>query len=116
MAGFTTAFSRTTLDSAIVNGDHVCWSENGSTKSSNLAGTAIAAWDAATNADPAVRANTNAVDSAAASAGCTITHFAVYDSTETTQKTDWTALDSSRTLLSGDKLSIAAGAIEVTLT
>lgn len=116
MAGFTTAFSRTTLDSAIVNGDHVRWSENGSSASANLAGTAIAAWDASTNADPAVRQNTGAVDTAAASAGCTITHYSVWDSTETTQKTDWTALDSSRTLVLGDKLSLAAGAIKVTLT
>lgn len=116
MAGFTTAFSQTTLDGAIVNGDHVCWSENGSSMSSNVAGTAITTWSAATAADPSVRANSGAYESAAASAGCTISHFAVYNSTETTQKTDWTALSASRTLGTGDKLSIASGAIQVTLT
>jgi len=116
MAGLTTAFSRTTLDSAIANGDIVKWSENGSSASGNLAATAIAAWDAATSADPAVRQNTAAVDSAAASTGCTITHFAVYDSGGTTQKTDWTTVTLQRTLLTGDKLNIAAGDIKVTLT
>ena len=117
MAGFTTAFSRTTLDSAIVNGDHVRYSENGSSASANVAATAIAAWDASTNADPAVRQNTGAVDSAAAGAGCTITHYSVWDSTDTTQKTDWTAFTGgSQTLALGDKISWAAGACKVTLT
>ena len=116
MAGFTTAFSRTVLDAEIVNGDVVAWSENGSSESSNLAATSIAAWDAATNADPAVRSNTSAVDSAAASGACTITHFAVYNSGKTVQKTDWTAVTVQRTLALGDKVNIAAGEIDVTLT
>lgn len=117
MAGFTTAFSRTTLDSAIVDGDKVQWSENGSSASAHVAATAIAAWDASTNADPAVRSNTGATESAACDADAiTITHFAIFDTTGATQKTDWTALTASRTLDTGDKLSIAAGAIDVTLT
>jgi GTP cyclohydrolase III len=117
MAGFTTAFARTTLDSAIVNGDKVAWSENGTSQSAHVAATAIAAWDASTNADPALRKNTAAVDSAACDAdSITITHFAVYDSAGTTQKTDWTALGSPRTLMTGDKLTIAAQAIVVSLT
>ena len=116
MAGLTTAFSMTTLDAAIVATDVVAWSENGTTESAVLAATAIAAWDASTNADPAVRSNTSAVDSAAASGGCTISHFAVYNSGKTVQKTDWTALTASRTLVTGDKLSVAANAIAVTLT
>lgn len=117
MAGFTTAFSRTTLDSAIVDNDIVRWSENGSSASTHVAATTIAGWDASTDADPAVRQNTSATESAACDAdSITISHFAVYNSAGTTQKTDWTALTASRTLNTGDKLSIAAGAIKVTLT
>ena len=116
MAGFTTAFSRTTLDAAIVNGDTIKWSENGTSESASLAATAIAAWTASTNADPAHRVNTAAVDTAAASGACTITHYSVYDSGGTTQKTDWTTLATPRTLAIGDKITIAAGAIDVTLT
>lgn len=115
--GFTQAFSQTTLDAAIVNGDKVYWSSNGTTQNTHVAATAIAAWTASTAADPAVRVNTSAVDSAACDADTqTFTHFAIYDSAGTTQKTEYTALGSPRTLMTGDKLSIAAGAIQVTLT
>jgi hypothetical protein len=116
MAGFTTAFSRTTLDSAIANGDKVHWSENGSSASANLTETTITTWKAASDADPAVRANDGAYESAGASSGCTITHYAVFNSAGSTQKTDWTALDAARTLPSGGKITIADGAITVTLT
>ena len=117
MAGFTTAFSRTTLDAAIVDGDKIHWSENGSSDSTHVAATTVTAWDASTDADPAVRSNTGALTSAACDAdSITISHFAIFDSAGTTQKTDYTALDSSRSLDTGDTLSIAANAIEVTLT
>lgn len=121
MAGFTTAYSRTVLDAQLVNSDYIAWSENGSSESANLARTAIADlgnWAAATNADPAVRANTSAGLTAACSGDAkTISHFAVFSAdVGGTQKTDWTALTSPRTLSTGDKLSIAAGAIGVTLT
>jgi hypothetical protein len=118
MAGFTTAFSRTTLDSAIVNGDVVRYSENGSSASTHVAATSIAAWDASTNADPALRKNTNAVDSAGCDAdSITITTFSVWDSGSSVQKTDWVALGGgSRVLMTGDKISWAAQAISVSMT
>jgi len=117
MAGFTKAFARTTLDSAIVDGDKVQWSENGSSATTHIAATAIAAWDASTDADPTVRQNTGATESAACDADdVTITHYAIYNSAGSTQKTDWTAVDTQKTYDTGDKISIAAGAIKVTLT
>ncbi len=118
MAGFTTAFSRTTLDGAIVNGDVIRYSENGSSASTHVAATAIDAWDASTNTDPALRRNTNAVDSAACDAdSITISHFSIWNSGSTVQKTDWVALGGgSRTLMTGDKISWAAQSIAVSLT
>lgn len=118
MAGFTTAFSRTTLDAAIVDADYIAWSANGSSETANLARTAATGWDASTDADPCVRSNTGALLTAAASDAVTVSHFAIYSAAVAgTQKTDWTALTGgSRALVAGDKLSIAAGAIDVTLT
>lgn len=52
---------------------------------------------------------------ATASGNCTITHFAIFSaSTSGTQKTNWTALDTPRTLTAGGQLSIADAAIYVT--
>ena len=117
MAGFTTAFSRTTLDAAIVDGDKIHWSENGSSASAHVAATAVAGWDASTDADPTIRDNTSALESAACDAdSIIITHFSIFDTTGATQKTDWTALTAPRTLDTDDTLTVAAGAIDVTLT
>lgn len=117
MAGLTVARSQAILDAEFVNADYIGWSANGSSEFASLARTAITAWDASTSADPAVRDNTSALTSAAASAGGTISHFAIFSaSTAGTQKTDWTALGTSRTLATGDQLTVAAGAIAVTLT
>ena len=117
MAGFTNAFSATTLDSALAAGDYIAWSADGTSEFASLARTAVGSWESATVADPSVAGNTGALTSAAATGAGTITHFAVYSASAAgTQKTDWTALDTSRTLASGDQLSVAAGAIDVTLT
>lgn len=116
MAGYPNAFAATELDGALVNGDKIQWSENGSSESTNLAATTITTWQSATVADPSVKANSGAYESAAATGACTITHFRVVDTTEATIRTDWTALDNSRTLGIGDKLSIANGDIYVSLT
>lgn len=114
---FTIAFAQTTLTSAIVAGDRIHWSSNGSTENANLAPTSIAAWKAATAADPSVRATDGVYESAPCGAdGQTITHFAVFNSTGATQKTSYVALTTPRTLNTGDCLSIADGAIAVTLT
>lgn len=113
--GFMEAICQSILDAQIVNGDHVLWSENGTSESSNLAGTTITTWIAATAAQPSVRGNSGSYESAAATGACTITHFSIWNSAETTQKTEWETVTTSRTLAADDKLSIANNAIQVTL-
>lgn len=122
MAGLTNAESQSTLDARFPTTgatDHVAYSVNGSSEFAGLARTAIGAtgWAAATAADPSVKANANALTSAAASSGGTVSHFAIYSaSTAGTQRTDWTALTASRTVAIGDQLTHAVGAIAITLT
>lgn len=122
MAGLTNVECVATLDARFPTsggGDYIAWSANGTTETGSLARTAVGAtgWAAATNADPSVKANASVLTSAAASAGVTVTHFAVYSaSTAGTQRTDWTLLASSRTLGTGDTLTAAIGALQITLT
>lgn len=122
MAGLTTTESQSMLDARFPTsgaGDYVAYSANGSTETGSLARTAIGAtgWAAATAADPSVKANANALTSAAASGTVTVSHFAIYSASSSgTQRTDWTALAASRSLVSGDQLTHAIGAIAVTLT
>lgn len=123
MAGLTNAESQATLDARFPTTggtDFIAYSTNGTSEFANLARTAIGAtgWAAATSADPSVKANANALTSAAVTtAGGTITHFAIFNaSTAGTQRTDWTLLTSSRTVAVGDTLSWAVGACQVTLT
>ena len=122
MAGLTTAESQATLDARFPTSgatDYVAYSTNGSSEFGGLARTAVGAtnWAAATSADPSVTANTAGITSAAASSGGTVTHFAIFSaSSGGTQRTDWTALSSSRTVATGDTLTWAAGALQVTLT
>lgn len=120
--GLTISASQTALDNLFPTtggGDYIAWSANGTSESGALARTAIGAtgWSAATSADPSVKANANALTTAAAASGATITHFCIMSaSSGGTQKTDWQALSSSRALLTGDQLSVAVGACQVTLT
>src|SRR3954454_14312002 len=114
MAGLTNAESQATLDARFPTTggtDYIAYSANGTTETANLARTAIGAtgWAAATAADPSVKANANALTSAAVTtAGGTITHFAIYNaSTAATQRTDWTVLASSRVVAVGDQLTWA---------
>lgn len=122
MAGLTNAESVATLDARFPTTggtDYVAYSANGTSESGAIARTAVGAtgWASATNADPSVKANANSLTSAAASSGATITHFAIFSaSSGGTQRTDWTALSASRTVGSGDTLTWAAGALQVTLT
>ena len=125
MAGLTQTLQQNTLDDSVLfptSGatDHIAYSTNGTTESTAViaARTPIGAtgWAAATAATPSVKANNAALTSAAAVAGGTITHFAIYSAlTSGTQKTDWTALASSRTLVTSDQLTWAIGAVSVTL-
>jgi hypothetical protein len=97
------------LDTGLTSVTKILWSENGSSETANLAATA-ATLKAATNADPSVKATDGALESATASGACTITHFAFADVSDVLQTT-WNALDTSRTLAIGDKLTIADGAL-----
>lgn len=122
MAGLTNAEAQATLDARFPTTgatDHIAWSVNGTSEFASLARTPIGAtgWAAATSADPSVKANANALTSAAASGSGTITHFAIFSAiTAGTQRTDWTALTASKAVTSGDQLTIAIGAAAVTLT
>lgn len=122
MAGLTNAESAATLDARFPTSgatDHIAYSANGTSETGSLARTAIGAtgWAAATVADPSVKANANALTSATASGAVTVTHFAIYSAPSGgNQRTDWTALAASKTLASGDQLTHAVGAIQVTLT
>lgn len=120
--GLSIAESQATLDARFPTTgatDYVGYSENGSTETSNLARTAIGAtgWASATSADPSVKSNNGTVTSADATGGTTITHAAIFSaSTGGTQRTDWQALATSRTLAAGDRLEFDAGDIDITLT
>lgn len=131
MAGLTTAESLATLDVRFPTsggGDHIAYSiDAGSTEWSGMVRTPIGAtgWAAATNADPSVKANANALTSAAATAttsGATI-HWSIRSAlTSGTQRTDWQALTDDAgaartfTLAIGDKITHSIGKIGVTLT
>ena len=122
MAGLTTGESQATLDARFPTTgatDYIAYSANGTSEFAGLARTAIGAtgWAAATAADPSVKANANALTSAAATAAGTVGYFSIYNaSTAGTQRTDWTALTTARTVAIGDQLTHAGGAIQVTLT
>ncbi|MCW2758041.1 MAG: hypothetical protein JWO46_1787 [Nocardioidaceae bacterium] len=122
MAGLTNAESVATLDARFPTtggGDYIAYSVNGTSEFAGLARTAVGAtgWAPATNADPSVKANANALTSAAATSGGTVSHFAVFSASSAgVQRTDWTALAASKTVGTGDQLTHAIGAIAVTLT
>lgn len=100
-------------------GDYIAYSTNGTSEASVFTRTAVGAtgWAAATAASPSVKANASSLTTAAAASGGTVTHFAVFSaSTSGTQKTDWQALTSSRTVVTGDVLTWAAGALTVSLS
>jgi hypothetical protein len=122
MAGLTTGESQATLDARFPTSaatDYIAWSVNGTSEFAGLARTSIGAtgWAAATAADPSVKANNAALTTAAASSAGTVGWFAIYNaSTAGTQRVDWTALAASKTVAIGDQLTVAIGAIAVTLT
>jgi len=130
MAGFTSAKSAAILDvnyPTTGGTSYVAYSINGTSEWAGMARTAIGAtgWASATVADPSVKANANALTSAAATAttsAATISYAIFNASTAGTQETDWQALTDDAgaartfTLAVGDKLSHAVGKIAVTLT
>lgn len=122
MAGLTNAEAQATLDARFPvtgGGDFIAYSTNGTSEFAGLARTAIGAtgWAAATAADPSVKANANALTSAAATSAGVVSHFCIYSaSTAGTQRTDWQAVTASKTLAIGDTVSWAVGAAQITLT
>lgn len=121
MAGLTQARQQAVLDSEFptsASTDHVAYSINGTSETSIIARTAIGAtgWAAATAATPSVKANNTALVSAGATGSGTISHFAIFSaSTGGTQKTDWTALASSRAVVTNDTVQWPIGSLQVTL-
>ena len=109
---WTTARLKAAQDAAGTGVTHVQWSENGSSESSNLARTSVTL-KAATTANPSVIANDGALESAAASGGATITHFAF--AADATLYTTWIPLATSRTLGVGDKITAEDGALKENL-
>jgi hypothetical protein len=117
MPGLTNATSAAALDAVLAAGDFIAYSANGTSETASLVRTAVGAWAAATVADPSVKANANALSSAAASGAVTVSHFSIYSaSTGGTQKTDWQAVSASKTLAIGDTVTWAIGAAQITLT
>ena len=122
MAGFTPSEAQETLDERFPTSgaaDWIGWSVNGASEFAGLARTAVGAdgWAPATLADPSVKANDVELLTAAATAGGTVSHFAVFTaSSGGRQRVDWTALASSRPVAVGDQLRAAVGALGVTLT
>lgn len=121
MAGLTQALQQTALDYLFPTTggtDYIAYSANGTSETASLARTAVGGtgWASATAATPSVKANANVLTSAAASGAVTVTHACIYSaSTGGTQRTDWQALGTSRTLAIGDKLEFAASAFAITL-
>lgn len=122
MPGLTNAESAATLDSRFPTSgatDHIAYSINGTSEWSGLARTPIGAagWAAATNADPSVKANNTALTTAAATGSGTITHYAIFSAlTGGTQRVEWTAVSQDTPVVPGGVLTIAVGAVTVTLT
>lgn len=121
MAGFTQAEQQLLLDYEFPTSaatDAIGYSTDGTTETGILARTAIGAtgWSAATAATPSVKANANALTSAAATGSGTITHTATFSATTGgRQKTDWVAVAASKPVATGDKVTHAAGSYTHTL-
>lgn len=122
MAGLVNAEAAAALDNRFPTSgatDYIAYSTDGSSEFAGVARTAIGAtgWAAATSADPSVKANANALTSDAATSGGTVTHAAIFSaSSGGTQRTDWTALATSRTVAVGDFITWAVSEVKVTLT
>ena len=121
MAGLSQSAQQTALNAVFATSastDHIAYSENGTSETSALARTAIGAtgWASATAATPSVKANNGELTSAAASGAATITHAAIFSASSSgTQKTDWEALDSPKTLAAGDTITWGIGDVVITL-
>ena len=123
--GFTSAEAAATLDVRFATGastDYIAWSADGSNETASLARTSVGSWAAATVADPSVKANSAIITTAAATGSVTVSHGRIMTaSSGGTARTDWEPLrvggtPTPRALLTGDALTIAIGAHQITLT
>ena len=121
MAGFTQTFAQTVLDTHFpISGasEFVGYSANGTTETGSMPRTAVGAtgWAAATAAQPSVKANDEALTTAAATGAVTLTHFAVFtESAAGVQMTDWQALTTPKTFAIGETGTWPAGSLTISL-
>lgn len=121
MAGLTQAMQQQALDNVFPTSsstDHIAYSANGTSETGSLARTAVGAsgWAAATAATPSIKSNNAALTSATATGAVVVTHAAIFSASSAgTQKTDWQALNSSKTLAIGDSITWAIGDFDITL-
>jgi len=110
----TTARMAAALDTGLTAATHISWSANGSSATAHVAATSMTGspkLKAATDANPSVKSNNGALESAAAAEGVTITHWAFASDDAHTLVTTWNALADDAVLLAGGKLTIADGAL-----
>lgn len=113
----TNARMKAVIDAELATGTHIGYSTNGTSETSILARTAVSTlggWTTPSAANPYEPSNASAGESAEATGGGTITHFAVFTaSTGGTQLTEWIPVtDPDPVLVTGGKLSIAANALK----
>jgi len=125
MAGFSRYYQRALLNhalkgTALTQPTHIYVALL--TASAECAGTGYAreicdGWDAASDADPSVAANTAIIDFGTGNTDWgELTRFALYDAaTGGNLLTDITALTASKTINTGDPVTYAAGALAVSL-
>ena len=117
--GLTSARAAAILDAELVATDYIMWSVNGTTETANVPRVAVAAWGAATVADPAEKTHTGILLTGGASGAAVVSHWSVNSAAAAgTQKTDWEPFTGAvtKTLAVGDKLEAAASALKVRLT
>lgn len=99
-------------NAAKVDVTHVVWSEDGATVSTKVVPTAVTL-KSATDANPSVVATDGPIETAEASDGCTITHFAFANiaGEVTTLQTTWIALAVPAVLVAGVKITVVDGGL-----
>lgn len=113
----TNARMKAVIDAELANVTHIGYSTNGTSEAAILARTAVSTlggWTTPAAANPYEPSNASAGESAAATGGGTITHYAGFSAaTAGTQHTEWIPVtDPDPVLVTGGKLSIAANALK----
>lgn len=111
----TNARMKAVIDAELATVTHIGFSTNGATETGIVARMAVpGGWTTPAAANPYEPSNASAGESAAASGGGTITHYAGFTaSSGGTQITEWIPVtDPDPVLIAGGKLSIAANALK----